>query len=259
MLALTYLGEKNKYKVDFDIVSKNIVKIIGDLPEKTNGFTLSRENEDDNWDYSAYTTVYSKEPGFILFSNDGSTKPLPVVKFITNYGGIIDGATEQSVSNYEDITIPTVTTEDGFEFKGWEPELPMEGKIEENVIFHAIIVDKNVYFHTSEGGSLEGDLRQVVENYSQLEIPSVIANENYDFVGWSPEIPSEGEVGVASTHFYAVFESNIPNRLGALESDLTDTQIGLVENYDFALATAEEVTDLQLALVEVYNAILGGM
>ena len=44
-----------------------------------------------------------------------------------------------------------------------------------------------------------------------------------------------------------------------IEADVTNTQIGLVENYGIALATAEEVTDCQLALVEVYNLLLGGM
>jgi hypothetical protein len=92
-----------------------------------------------------------------------------------------------------------------------------------------------------------------------LEIPEVIADKDYDFVGWMPEIPSEGEIDIANTNFRAVFKSNVASRLETLESDLTDTQMGLVENYDFALHTAEEVTDIQLALVEVYDLILGGM
>ena len=259
MLELTYLGEETKYKVDFDIVSKNVVKIIGDLPDKTTGFILSREDEEDNWDYSAYTTVYSKDPGFILFSNDGSIKPLPVVKFITNYGGTIDGTTEQSASNYKDLTVPTVITEDGFEFVGWEPEVPTEGKIEEDVVFQAIIINKNVYFHVGNGGSLQGETQQAVDNYSELQIPSVIENENYEFVGWEPEVPTEGKIDITNTNFLAVFKSNIPSRVVTLETDLTDTQMGLVENYDFAITTAEEVTDLQLALVEVYDLLLGGM
>ena len=69
-----------------------------------------------------------------------------------------------------------------------------------------------------------------------------------------PEIPEEGVV--ETNHFYAVFESNIPDRLSFVESDLTDTQLGLVENFDLAMSTAEEVTDCQMALVELYNMFL---
>ena len=138
MLELTYIGEENKYKVDFDIVSDNIVKIIGDLPAQDTGFILSRENEEDNWDYSAYTTVYSEESGCILFSNDGSTKPLPVITFNTNHGGTLDGDTEQTVYNYEDLEIPTLEDSENYEFKGWEPEIPESGEIVSDQTFTAI-------------------------------------------------------------------------------------------------------------------------
>lgn len=49
----------------------------------------------------------------------------------------------------------------------------------------------------------------------------------------------------------------------ALSEDLTDTQMGLIENYDLSLNTASEVTDCQMALVEIYNLLtellMGGM
>ena len=141
MLELIYNGEQDKYKVDFDIVSGNIVKIIGDLPEKSTGFTLSREHEDDiwdNWDYSEYTTVYSKEPGYILFSNDGSKKPLPVVMFNANYSVVLNGTTEQTVSNYEDLTIPTPEDSETYIFKEWVPAIPESGEIKEDQTFTAI-------------------------------------------------------------------------------------------------------------------------
>ena len=67
--------------MDFDIVSEHIVKIVGTLPAKTKGFTLSREGEEDGWDYLGFTTVYQQGEGEILFSDDGSVyvppEPLP--------------------------------------------------------------------------------------------------------------------------------------------------------------------------------------
>lgn len=79
MLLLTYINEKNHYKVDFNRISDNVVEIKGDLPVKDTGFCLSRPNENDNWDYSNYTTIYRKIDGGIQFSDDGSvyTEPEP--------------------------------------------------------------------------------------------------------------------------------------------------------------------------------------
>lgn len=248
------------------IISENLIRIETTKEPDISGFSLfvdkNMKMPMSKEQYGNYKTLYNRGEGWYELSNDGSVyvEPVPVVKFsINSNAGILDGAIEQGIRDYEDLVIPTVITEDGYEFKGWKPEIPTSGKIEGDMTFRAIVIDKNVYFYAGEGGSIEGEFKQTVDNYGELEVPSVVADENYDFVGWSPEIPSEGEVDITNTHFYAVFESNIPDRIETLESDLTDTQIGLVENYDATLATAEEVTDLQLALVEVYDLLLGGM
>ena len=70
MLLLKYLNEKEKYLISFKTVSQNVVQITGDFPIKTVGFTLSREDKEDNWDYSDYTTVYREIEGGAQFSND---------------------------------------------------------------------------------------------------------------------------------------------------------------------------------------------
>lgn len=72
MLSLKYLNEKEKHLISFNTVSKNVVQIRGDFPIKTSGFTLSREEKEDNWDYSEYTTIYREVDGGVQFSNDGS-------------------------------------------------------------------------------------------------------------------------------------------------------------------------------------------
>lgn len=249
-------------------VTNTIVRIETGTDPNLSGFVLYLDEEMNypmsNDEYMGYTTLYNKYPGAYELSNDGSVweedpvpEPyIPTVTFIVN-NGVIDGEEKQTVSNFEDLVIPTVITENGYEFKGWEPEIPLEGEIKWDTTFYAVVEDKHVYFHTSGGGTIEGETKQFVEDYNELVVPTPVANDNYDFVGWMPEIPEEGTV--ECTDFYAVFESNIPSRLESVETDITDTQLGLVENYDFALTTYEEVTDLQLALVEVYDLILGGM
>ncbi len=138
MLELTYIGEKVKHKVHFDIISANIVKISGELPEKTKGVILSRENEEDNWDYSSYTTVYSREEGYILFSNDGSVKPLPAITFIPSAGGKLEGKVKQEIEAYEDLIIPEIVAEENYIFSKWSPEIPESGKIMGNQSFNAV-------------------------------------------------------------------------------------------------------------------------
>ena len=72
MLKLKYIGGEETYAVEFRTVANNIVELIGDFPIKDTGFTLSRTEHEDNWDYKSYTTVYREIEGGVQFSNDGS-------------------------------------------------------------------------------------------------------------------------------------------------------------------------------------------
>lgn len=83
MLNLKYAKFITIYPVEFSRVSANVVQILGDLPFKDVGFTLSRQEKNDNWDYKAYTTLYRELTNGLQFSNDGSVyiepeKPDPV-------------------------------------------------------------------------------------------------------------------------------------------------------------------------------------
>lgn len=78
MLHLVYVGEKdNKYVVDFEQVNDHVVQITGDFPVKGNGFTLSRIDFEDGWDYTEFRTVYRNIEGGVQFSNDGSVYVIP--------------------------------------------------------------------------------------------------------------------------------------------------------------------------------------
>lgn len=79
-MILNYLNDTTEYKVSFKRLSENIVEIKGNFPIETAGFTLSREDHEDNWHYSDYTTVYKEIDGGVQFSNDGSVyvEPEPV-------------------------------------------------------------------------------------------------------------------------------------------------------------------------------------
>lgn len=51
-----------------------------------------------------------------------------------------------------------------------------------------------VKFATNGNGELVGETEQTVKTYEELIVPTVIPNENYEFVGWNPEIPKTGKV-----------------------------------------------------------------
>ena len=270
MSKIVFLNDPNTvYDGNFSQIGKNQVRLIftDTIPsEETllSGFNLVNEHngrvQTKRTDYVFKYRTYEDNHNMIELCNDNNPWIAPEieVRFVADTGIILEGELIQKVDTYEELKVPTVNTEAGYEFVRWTPAIPSEGKIEKSTTFRAVVIDKNVYFYANEGGSLDGEIKQAVNDYSELVIPTPVADENFTFVGWMPEIPSEGEIDSLNTNFYAVFEDNIADRLGAIENDLTDTQIGLVENYDLTLATAEEVTDLQLALVEIYNLIMGG-
>ena len=77
-MQLQYKKDNSIYEVKFKKINKNVVQISGDFPIQTDGFTLSREEYEDNWDYSAFTTVYKEIENGCQFSNDGSVYVEPI-------------------------------------------------------------------------------------------------------------------------------------------------------------------------------------
>ena len=66
-----------------------------------------------------------------------------------------------------------------------------------------------VNFYSNGGGTLEGETLQEVYTYEELVIPTPVANENYEFTQWSPEVPTSGEI-VGNKSYTAIFKSTLP-------------------------------------------------
>lgn len=66
-----------------------------------------------------------------------------------------------------------------------------------------------VTFSANGGGTLEGTTTQEVYTYEDLVIPTPVANEDYEFTGWSPEIPTSGEIE-GNKSYTAVFICTLP-------------------------------------------------
>lgn len=129
-------------------VTNTIVRIETETEANLSGFILYLDEEMNypmsNDEYMGYTTLYNKYQGAYELSNDGSIweeevpEPyIPTVTFLT-MGGTIKGTTEQTVSNYEDLEIPTPEDSDTYEFVEWVPEIPESGEIVSDQTFTAI-------------------------------------------------------------------------------------------------------------------------
>lgn len=68
---------------------------------------------------------------------------------------------------------------------------------------------RRVTFNASVGGSLDGNTVQDVYNYEDLIIPTPIADTDYEFTEWVPEIPASGEIDTNKS-YTATFTSLLP-------------------------------------------------
>ena len=132
-------------------IAPNVVelKFADEIIVDTSGFNayLDKECEYDigGNSYIGFTTVYRNDETTVAtngyqLSNDGSvyTPPIPVVTFTTNGCGTLDGVTEQQLTKYEQLKVPTPIANEDYEFTCWSPSIPESGKIESNKIFTAI-------------------------------------------------------------------------------------------------------------------------
>lgn len=67
MLKMYYKNAKESlYDVEFERISDTQVRLSGDFPVKSEGFYLSRANEEDDWDYSKFTKAEEIENGVVF-------------------------------------------------------------------------------------------------------------------------------------------------------------------------------------------------
>lgn len=98
--------------------------------------------------------------------------------------------------------IQTVRTDYNYIYRTYKDNALMVELCNDNIQW--VEPDITVKFAAYSGGSLDGNTKQVVKNYKDLVIPTPVANENYEFVKWSPEIPTSGVIERDIT-FTAVF------------------------------------------------------
>lgn len=139
-----FKGSSDVYQMQIKNIGDNLVQLYPPLPniELTTGFELLTRPKDGKvyGNYLAYTTLYRKaEDGAVILSNDGSVWVEPVYKvtFTTNGNGELKGELEQTPKRYEELIVPEVIPDENYEFIGWNPSVPEEGKVDKDMTFTA--------------------------------------------------------------------------------------------------------------------------
>lgn len=150
-MFIKFLDSKTPIECVLKQITPNVIELRfeNEIVENTSGFRayLDKKCKYDigGNSYIDFTTMYRNDEttlannGYQL-SNDGSeyVKPIPVVKFGTYGGGVLDGSVMQKVNTYEDLIVPKTIPSENYEFSYWSPEIPLSGEIDSNKTFTAV-------------------------------------------------------------------------------------------------------------------------
>lgn len=134
------------------------------------------------------------------------------VTFDCEIGGTLDGDREITVlkgTDWSEIPVPSVIPDTGYDFKAWEPLFP--AIVTEDVSFTATfeseeVEDVTITFTAGNGGTVSGTTSFTVQKgtaWSEITVPSYVADAGYKFKAWTPEFP---ETITANATYTATFE-----------------------------------------------------
>ena len=149
MEYVRFKGNPEVFQIRIEAIGNNRVRLYPPFPDTgLTGFELLTQPKGGKvyGNYLSYTTLYrNMEDGSIVLSNDGSVyvppipPELPVYKVIFAVdNGTIIGESEQTPGSFEKLIVPQVAMNAGFEFLGWNPEIPEKGKIDKDYVFYGL-------------------------------------------------------------------------------------------------------------------------
>lgn len=120
------------------------------------------------------------------------------VSFVSGGNGTLDGTCELEVlkgSKWSSLSVPTPVADAGYKFDSWTPSFP-ETVDSDGVYTANFVYDETKYatvrFVAGDNGSIEGLAEYTVligSDFSEIALPTVIADKGYKFDSWSPSIP----------------------------------------------------------------------
>ncbi len=115
------------------------------------------------------------------------------VNYVAGIGGHIDGKQTQSVPYLEQASSVTAVADEGYKFVRWEScyntstQVTRTDTILEDITFTAIFekLVYNVDYFAKKGGSIVGEEYQNVPHGGNSTPVTAVADEGYEFIGWS--------------------------------------------------------------------------
>ena len=212
----------NPEDLQFDLVSTgtcefgNVINTVPASYTVPEGYTLSPAYKD-----ITFTTALA----------DGETMPAKRVdlyyKLLVNTydaifnadGGVFaDGTSTQTVPTVygEQIVAPAAPTKEGYEFKGWAPDVGDMNQEGAEFIATWEAVEYNAKFLV-DGSTYENFPTKFGE---EVDVPADPYKEGYTFTGWSPEV--DATMPAHDTEYNAVFEANEYDAVFKTEEDNDD-------------------------------------
>ena len=107
------------------------------------------------------------------------------ITFNSNGGSTVDPITQ----DYDtDVTAPADPTREGYDFAGWEPEVPAKMPAENMTCTAQWTINQYTITFNSNGGSTVDPITQDYD--TDVTAPADPTREGYDFAGWEPAVPN---------------------------------------------------------------------
>ena len=150
-------------------------------------------------DFNFYTIAYIKHPE--LFEGNGidTQEPEPepnpgiyYLNYLADEGGNVEGETFQTIyENGSGLTV-TAIADEGFTFIGWSDGVLTAERTDENITANLTVTaqfekipEYTLTYKAQEGGYLEGETTQTVQQKESGTAVKAVAKEGYTFIGWS--------------------------------------------------------------------------
>ena len=121
------------------------------------------------------------------------------VNYTSTEGGMIVGLTEQTVKSGDSAQSVAAVANDGYCFVSWSDGNASPMRIDKNITSNLTVIARfekcaekySVVYEAADGGSISGIEKQLVAEGGNAAEVIAVADEGYEFIGWSDGIDTE--------------------------------------------------------------------
>lgn len=190
------------------------------------GYNVTINGKAENVQYVVFVFNMTGTNSFIarfgeleVYGSVESVASTHTISFTAGENGTLSGTTLYTVNEgtlWSVITLPTPVAASGYRFTGWTPTIPDSSfAVNEDLDYTANFeYDSEQWatlsFDSGDGGSLDGSLSVTVLKgtaWSDVQIPTPVAEDGYVFLGWSPAFPDTVTADSVYTAAFVVDET----------------------------------------------------